>query len=1219
MAHPFFWAKKSFLYAIGNTAAVCLTQDLPPETPVKVLLLGCGDPRNILFTLQASGDTPVPRFYDFTCNDIEPGVLARNVILYTLLIDNEVPSPTIWNIMYHMKLDASSYDILVKQCQKLVDHAASLSTWKNCPYGRILRMTTSHTLSELSRYWGLYISSKGWSQAKKKGLAQRIGDNKLGRGDYNLTGFRNAGPLFTFATKIVGEHYRQYWKTGVTQPTDTDNLPYINPTFAFSLSGGDGWPAHYGSDPLLSFHLAESLALMDKPETASVQSLSRAARQQFERWCNAFKSFVQKSPDALVIRLAVADALAFSRALHYCATTGNTHSGIFSSLWSSRELVLDAGEYGPEVLRRAPLSFNVIDTSNLMDHLGLLNLLVCTAPLLSRDPYSSLHTEALLPSSDDGTSGFTARACADVATLSLLLGLVPITYITDFTTVSNVHEVMTYRAQNTMGQREYSQHHQRLAWKIPYAGDGYALESIDSVHRALVFDPRQLPDLLLDVYIRMFRGEDALIQLQKGISETSAIEMSLTHYARESYAAFLKLVKGRVSTDWSAAMDHLYDLILRDKKLLMGMNNHQELCCQLHLYGVYTVDVLKDPIGIPIPGMNKAGSRLKKWRNVPPLVCVVLEVPRDSLKPLHNPEEVGTPHIQLEIYAGMSHSVYASLHGTFGTLIVDGENEAATAMIEEDPERWNGTTPLIVSCWVPAWTLTIDPSDIAIRLSLKSTPQSVRLIPKLGFALAIFGGNLEDDSHIHIFSDQPNVTNQLGKYAALSYEGWFAGGGPSDVHPPVAQLVQSGNDPYKVSTLMIKVNIQDEKAKKELTNGAQLSVDQVGPCTLRIKFTNFTKDVSYPYPIDGTKNRLRISRKNAYIEAIAPLSGHLDPGGYTLNLTPVFNQGGIVSSWNVHHLDVSRLPRIDHLKKAQFDRWFNSHVSFMFSDRERLIRTGTSGKRELLVELKDSLYSFFIGATGLQSEKCSVIGLTDPDQGGIYTVIFVQGLYLDLSAHTIVIDAFVMPLTQKILSDIFKPLQKVVGLMQIKTIGEEVIAWKRLLPAAVERCRTWKHNPNKCEYIKEKQIPLTTEFDKMPICSCGRGVGTEEFKKVAKWKEFTPYVTRAAFSPLFAVSYLDPLGAELSSMMSSVNLGGRAGAARPGPGPGAAKGKGVEKGKGKETERGKEKEEDLNTCAWCGKGPGEAQLLLCSRCHSVKYCSQSCQKSDWKLHKPHCG
>lgn len=48
----------------------------------------------------------------------------------------------------------------------------------------------------------------------------------------------------------------------------------------------------------------------------------------------------------------------------------------------------------------APVSFSVIDTSNLIDHVGAMNLLVATSPLLCRDHYSSLFTEILVRKGD---------------------------------------------------------------------------------------------------------------------------------------------------------------------------------------------------------------------------------------------------------------------------------------------------------------------------------------------------------------------------------------------------------------------------------------------------------------------------------------------------------------------------------------------------------------------------------------------------------------------------------------------------------------------------------------------------------------------------------------------------------------------------------------------------------------------------------------------------
>jgi len=43
-------------------------------------------------------------------------------------------------------------------------------------------------------------------------------------------------------------------------------------------------------------------------------------------------------------------------------------------------------------------------------------------------------------------------------------------------------------------------------------------------------------------------------------------------------------------------------------------------------------------------------------------------------------------------------------------------------------------------------------------------------------------------------------------------------------------------------------------------------------------------------------------------------------------------------------------------------------------------------------------------------------------------------------------------------------------------------------------------------------------------------------------------------------------------------------------------------------------------CAACGdtRGTSGAALKTCARCHSVKYCSVTCQRTHWRVHKPSC-
>ncbi|KAL1960585.1 hypothetical protein VTO42DRAFT_7164 [Malbranchea cinnamomea] len=103
----------AFFYPIGNTPATCLTQDVPSGTPVNLLLLGCGDARNILYTTYADASVN-PRQLDFTCCDIEPAIIARNILLFSSIIDDQDGNNKhlIWNTYYQLYLDDESREFL---------------------------------------------------------------------------------------------------------------------------------------------------------------------------------------------------------------------------------------------------------------------------------------------------------------------------------------------------------------------------------------------------------------------------------------------------------------------------------------------------------------------------------------------------------------------------------------------------------------------------------------------------------------------------------------------------------------------------------------------------------------------------------------------------------------------------------------------------------------------------------------------------------------------------------------------------------------------------------------------------------------------------------------------------------------------------------------------------------------------------------------------------
>lgn len=66
-----------FFYPIGNTPAVSLTQELPPHEKADILLLGCGDVRHILFTINNEQKSHSQRPLDFTCCDVDTAVIGK--------------------------------------------------------------------------------------------------------------------------------------------------------------------------------------------------------------------------------------------------------------------------------------------------------------------------------------------------------------------------------------------------------------------------------------------------------------------------------------------------------------------------------------------------------------------------------------------------------------------------------------------------------------------------------------------------------------------------------------------------------------------------------------------------------------------------------------------------------------------------------------------------------------------------------------------------------------------------------------------------------------------------------------------------------------------------------------------------------------------------------------------------------------------------------------
>ncbi|KAG2043708.1 hypothetical protein BDR03DRAFT_1087208 [Suillus americanus] len=1166
MTHPVLWRGKPFFYPIGNTSAVCVTQDLCPSEKADVLLLGCGDPRHILYTVYAnSTSSQASRKLDFTCCDLE----TRNVILFTLLADEGAVQkvPQIWNIFFHFYLDKASHDLLISQCRKLVELSSDLDSWHSGPYGHFLRMCTRETLAELRRLWQLYVKTTTFSpseaKAFKSAYAADVKASKA-KSKFVLTASRAAGPLSMYALTMA------------------ETLGGI--TLAHSMVG-DKFGVHYGTDPLSCFHLAEALApavgSARHPEQVTLKDIVNVCKTQFARWCTSVSKVLgsqgPSSPNLLTIRCFVGDALSLCQALGYYNTTRLTSTPFPVAPWKHAYIVFDPDAYGAGSTQSpAPTTFNIIDTSNLLDHVGMLNILTVTSPILQRTPSATLYTEGLYDGSPEDT--FPQQLCGDIATIGLLLGLIPVSFVSQFTNRSIMHEIPMQIA------KEYAtQNHERLAWKLL----GRVDKDVTDLDRPIDIAPEQLAGALFNVYLDMFYYQNLERSMTMMKRTSSSIIFSDIHYHRRSFAEILGVVEKRVVTaSWAPTMSMLHDKISGDRTLEIGRNFYLDLCCQLHILGIFTADFLSLPKVQEVHRLSRS-IVLHNWKTLPQTVCVVLIVPRDRLEPLLPAlDQAGRVVLQCEVKGAATLQTFSCINTVFGTVKISGKGEGKTAAIEEDATGRYGTSPLVVWFWVPSAVL-MNGSHHTVTLSVLSNPATcISLVRtrKLGPDLALFSADMGDEQFMHILRQRPDAAPESLEKNNMQI------GSRLMKTSGACTFVTLDKECKKPLTFTTRVDIVEPEMKDYLASGASPTVNQVSMHSIAIVLGCHSLQLSFPLPVDAKNVKLRIARKSLYIEVILPLN--LVLGGTDLmDIFPVIPQGSDLALWNMHRVNLDQCVPVSIANKEALS-WIDLHIILMFSERERRIPRGlTTGST--LLDVKRKLQLIFRYASGIaDGEPPLCYGLLE--EHALLVIIYITDLRLDLGSHAMVADAWVMPSSASSKqAEAFRKVSRHVlsgsSMKQFRITVEERKAWMHLLVAATERCRTWEHKTN-CEYRIQGAIPLTFEPDESPICSCGAGVGAEAFvNKYPTLHPLAPHVTRAAISPLFALSYMEKVG----------NLEDAAATKTPSTPVSAAAVRHV--------------------CATCGKeGSGSGSLLICSRCKVVRYCSKGCQGEDWKGHKQNC-
>jgi hypothetical protein len=629
---------------------------------------------------------------------------------------------------------------------------------------------------------------------------------------------------------------------------------------------------------------------------------------------------------------------------------------------------------------------------------------------------------------------------------------------------------------------------------------------------------------------------------------------------------------------------------------MVGSNYFQELILYLHLFDVYSMPIFSRSTNHTNHGRVLEG--LSAWRDIPAVVCITLRVPRARLGVFTSlpPTKLGSPIVhcilQPSTYAGgSSQNLFGAVQLAFGKITTSGPRNSADFRIHvaEDRTGWTGSSPLIASFYVPTWLALLEPQTANIAFGIQNTPQSAMTFVKtLGFDMKVYSTTLGDEDNVYITRHPPNQSAYPALCGIVDSDVKINGTLYTATRTTLTANVD--RDASRIVAFTGRVDVLSGEAKASLKGQAVVKATQINPCIVDIIIGPNSPQhrLHFPAPVLHSRSKTRIARKSLYVEVEAPIAGLVNGERFPYFMYPILITGHGPIIWNMPHLNLECLPLLD-MKRPGDLQWLITHTSLQFSTKERTLREKASAARaeahkDVRLNFKDSLFSMFMHFSGLQGGQWRVFGINHPTRGGVHILFFVSCLRLEIANHTVVLDAAVLPLTDRLMPQISPFLEALTGMgfCTINVDDDELRLWREVLPTMVERCRQWEHRPL-CEYKATSQVPLSIENGQPVLCSCGNGTLPFRFiSGIPKWDLVSKHAVRVAISPSFSVPFIEqtfePSGAKMAAGMFD------------------------------------------DRCRNCGKVKSDegANLLRCSRCGIAKYCSAKCQRADWKEHKKLC-
>jgi hypothetical protein len=337
----------------------------------------------------------------------------------------------------------------------------------------------------------------------------------------------SASPYIPEHMQVGLETFKRFWSTGSAEHSfSPKNAPYPNPLFAYTYNN-DFFNLHYGSNPVDGFHLAPAYLDIDAKKSPGFRDIKgtkatgrdvEAAKFEFLQWVGAFRAVFQNSikeggaarDPAILIYSCYSDALDFCAALGALQLHNVHRMDYVASGFSLRPFVFTDDYRKKENSRSAPILFDVIETSNLSDHTGLLNLVTLTSCLLKPSLLSVLSTDSLVSHADlsdsfDPMVALEKLTSLDPYLIFSVLGLSITTRLYPLTTTNSKFEELMSESLGRTSQGA-SQRSLNILWRPAIFFDSGVEDAVNQPLRTYV-DDDALVELFLAYYQKTFKLE----------------------------------------------------------------------------------------------------------------------------------------------------------------------------------------------------------------------------------------------------------------------------------------------------------------------------------------------------------------------------------------------------------------------------------------------------------------------------------------------------------------------------------------------------------------------------------------------------------------------------------------------------------------------------------------------------------------------------------------